>query len=113
VILVNFWATWCESCREEMPDLNKYHAEFKDKGFEILGISLDSSEEKLLEYIKRTGLEWKMAFSGNGWKDGTVIRYGVNSIPSHWLIDKKGVLRSFGLKGKALRDAIATLVKEK
>lgn len=113
VVLVNFWATWCDSCREEMPDLNTYYSEFKDKGFEILGISLDSSERKLGEYIKRTGTAWKIAFSGNAWKDETVRLYGVNSIPSHWLIDKNGVLRSFGLKGQELHDAIAALLKEK
>jgi peroxiredoxin len=113
VVLVNFWATWCDSCREEAPDLIKYYSEFKDKGFEIMGISLDSSERKLEEYIKRTGTAWKIAFSGNAWKDETVMLYGVNSIPSNWLIDKNGVLRSFGLKGEELRSAIAELVKEK
>lgn len=112
VVLVNFWATWCDSCREEIPDLSRYYDEFKDKGFEVLGISLDSSEKKLFEYIKRTGLKWKVSYTGNAWKDKTVMQYGVNSIPSHWLIDKKGVLRSFGLKGNELRDAIAALLKE-
>lgn len=113
VVLVNFWATWCDSCRKEIPDLIKYYSEFKDKGFEIMGISLDSSERKLEEYIKRTGMAWDTAYSGNAWKDETVMLYGVNSIPSNWLIDKNGVLRSFGLKGEELRSAIAELVKEK
>lgn len=112
VVLVNFWATWCDSCREEMPELNQYYAEFKDKGFEIIGISLDSNEGRLLDYMKRTGVQWNVAYSGDAWKDETVRLYGVNSIASHWLIDKKGVLRSFGLKGKDLRDAIDTLLKE-
>ncbi len=112
VVLVNFWATWCDSCREEIPELNEYYKEFKDKGFELIGISLDSNEGKLSTYIRLNGLEWGYAFSGKAWKDETVMLYGVNSIPSHWLIDKKGVLRSFGLKGKDLREAIAALVKE-
>jgi thiol-disulfide isomerase/thioredoxin len=112
VVLVDFWATWCKSCREEMPLLKDYYKEFKAKGFEMIGISLDSSEEKLKEYIKQNNLEWRFSYSGKGWKDETVMRYGVNSIPSHWLIDKKGILRSFGLKGEKLRKAIALLLAE-
>ncbi len=112
VVLVDFWATWCKSCREEIPQLKDYYKEFKTKGFEIIGISLDSSEEKLKEYIKQDKLEWKFSFSGKVWKDETVMRYGVNSIPSHWLIDKRGILRSFGLKGEELRKAIAALLAE-
>ncbi len=112
VVLVDFWATWCDSCRKEMPQLKDYYNEFKAKGFEIIGISLDSSESKLKEYIKENNLEWKFSFSGNVWKDETVMHYGVNSIPSHWLIDKNGILRSFGLEGEQLRGAIALLLAE-
>lgn len=112
VVLVDFWATWCDSCRKEMPQLKQYYSEFKDKGFEMIGISLDSSVERLKRYVEANKLEWKMAYSGDVWKDATVIRYGVNSIPSHWLIDKRGVLRSFGLEGEALRQAIAALLAE-
>lgn len=112
VILLNFWATWCDSCKEEIPGLMKIYGEFKDKGFEILGISLDSSEEKLRSYIKQNNLPWKMTCSGQVWNDPTVIRYGVNSLPSLWLIDKKGILRSFDIKGEELRQTIMTLLEE-
>lgn len=112
VVLLDFWATWCDSCREEMPELIKIYGEFKTKGFEIIGISLDSSEVKLKEYIKQNNLEWKMSCSGQIWNDPTVVRYGVNSIPSLWLIDKKGFLRSFDLKGEELRKAIIELLTE-
>jgi peroxiredoxin len=112
VVLVDFWATWCDSCREEMPQLKDYYNEFKEKGFEIIGISLDSSEKKLKEYIRENNLAWKFSFSGNVWKDKTVLQYGVNSIPSYWLIDKNGILRSFGLKGEKLHRAIVLLLAE-
>lgn len=112
VVLLDFWATWCDSCKEEIPDLMKIYGEFKDKGFEMLGISLDSSEEKLRNYIKPNNLQWKMTCSGQVWNDPTVVRYGVNSLPSLWLIDKKGILRSFDIKGEELRQAIITLLAE-
>jgi peroxiredoxin len=112
VVLVDFWATWCDSCREELPSLKALYTEFKEKDFEIISISLDSSEKILKDFIKKESMDWKMSFSGQGWEDATVKRYGVNSIPSYWLIDKKGFLRSFGLKGKKLHAAVTSLTAE-
>ncbi len=112
VVLVDFWASWCTPCLADMPNLKKYYAEFKDKGFEIIGISLDFKREKLEEYLNKEDLEWKISFSGKGWKDEACRLYGVRSIPSTWLVDKKGIVREFGLRGEKLRRAIAELVAE-
>jgi len=112
VTLIDFWATWCGPCRREMPNLKKLYADFKDKGFEIIGICLDESQEPLDEYIKKEQIDWKIAFSGAAWADATAKTYSVNSIPSYWLVDKNGTLRYFGLRGKKLRDAVVELLAE-
>jgi peroxiredoxin len=111
VVLVDFWATWCGACREEMPNVKEIHAAFAGKGLEIIGVSLDKDLEKLKSYIKENGIGWKMTCSGQGWTDETAKRYGVNSIPSMWLVDRNGILRHFGLRGEALKEAVADLLK--
>lgn len=112
VILVDFWATWCGPCRAGIPDLKKYYQELSPKGFDIIGISLDESLEKLNAYIQEVKLPWNISFSGTGWKDETAQLYGVNSIPSYWLIDKQGKLRHFGLTKDQLKKAIEELLTE-
>lgn len=112
VVLIDFWATWCPPCRDEIPNLKAYYEEFKSRGFEIVGISLDSDRSALDNYLAEQGISWKICFSGNGWKDETAALYGVNSIPSTWLVDKKGILRHFDLRGEPLKAAIIALLNE-
>ena len=112
VILIDFWATWCAPCRAEMPNLKKIYAANKDKGFEIMGISLDSSEGALQDYVKAQEITWKISFSGDAWGDATAKMYQVNSIPSVWLVDKKGVLRYFDIHGEKIGEAVEQLLAE-
>lgn len=113
VIMVDFWATWCPPCCKEIPQIKQYYEKFKTRGFEIIGISLDSKKDVLKEFVDKVKVPWKIAFSGSGWQDKTAKLYGVNSIPSYWLIDRKGVLRHFNLRKEELKAAIAALLTEK
>ena len=104
VVLIDFWATWCGPCVVELPNVKKAYSKLHPKGFEIVGISLDSSEDKLKKFIKEKDMPWPQYFYVQGWKNKISTRYGIRSIPAMWLVDKEGNLvdknARRGLEGK-------------
>jgi len=110
VVLIDFWATWCNPCLKEIPRMKRIYATYRDRGFEIIGVSLDRRKGDVVKYIQDKELGWKVSYSGAFWSDPTAKLYGVNKIPSTWLVDKEGVLREIGLSGEALEKAIINLI---
>jgi len=92
VVLVDFWASWCPPCRVEAPKVKAVHDKLHDKGFEIVGISLDRKREPFDDLIKKVGMTWPQYFDGKGWDTPISRRYGIKSIPAMWLVDKEGNL---------------------
>ena len=92
VYVVEFWATWCGPCIREIPSVKKTYEEMNAKGFEIIGISLDSDKSKLEDFISKNDMPWPQFFDGKGWKTSLAQEHGISSIPAMWLVDKDGNL---------------------
>lgn len=111
VLLVDFWATWCPPCVAEMPHVIEVYEEFHDKGFEIVGISLDKKKEALEAFIKERGMDWPQYFDGKGWDNELSNKYGVSSIPATFLIGPEGTIIATDLRGDELRKAVSTAIE--
>ncbi len=92
VVLIDFWATWCPPCREEVPNVVAAYQKYHDKGFEVVGVSLDQSKDALQIFIKGNQMVWPQYFDGKGWGNDISTRFGIDSIPAMWLVDKKGMV---------------------
>ena len=112
VVLLDFWAVWCGPCIAEMPNVKKVYDTYKDEGFDIIGISLDTDEERLRTYLKENEIPWRQVFSGEGWNSPVSRQYGIRAIPAPWLIDKAGKLISHQARGEALEKMVVEALKE-
>ena len=92
VILLDFWAVWSGFCVGEMLKVKKIYDTYKDQGFEIIGISLDTDETKLRNYLKENDIPWRQIYTGLERQSPIAQQYDVRSIPARWLIDMDGTL---------------------
>lgn len=110
VLLIDFWASWCGPCRRANPELVQIYHEYKDRGFEILGVSLDRDRESWLQAIGVDRLDWHHISDLAFWNSKGAELYGVSSIPHTVLISRKGVISAKKLHGAALRSQIEDLL---
>jgi len=111
-ILIDFWASWCIPCRKESPELKDVYEKYKEKGLEIISVSLDHKTEHWLEAIQQDGLPWIQWVDYNAWAGEGVKTYGVRLIPYKFLIDKDGIIVAKNLRGEDLEKLVGTFLGE-
>lgn len=114
-LLLDFWASWCGPCRDENPNLVAAYQKYKDRGFEILGVSLDRAGQKKawVDAIAKDQLSWTQVSDLRGWDNAAAKVYGIRSIPASFLIDPTGKIIARDLKGKDLQEKLEALFKGK
>ncbi|MEX2597720.1 MAG: TlpA disulfide reductase family protein [Salibacteraceae bacterium] len=108
-VLVDFWASWCGPCRRENPNVVRVYEKYHDKGFEILGVSLDKNSKAWLQAIEQDGLKWKHISDLKYWKSEVVPEYQIQGIPLTYLIDPEGKIVAKNLRGSALEEKLAEI----
>jgi thiol-disulfide isomerase/thioredoxin len=111
VVLVDFWATWCVPCVSELPTVKAVYDKLVLQGFEIVGISFDQQKEALTRFLEKEKIPWPQFFDGKVWKNKFGQEFGVGSIPTMWLVDKRGILRDLNARN-SLEEKVEKLLAE-
>ena len=111
LVLIDFWASWCAPCRKELPNVKRAYEKYKNKGFEILGVSLDKDRDAWIEAISKEGLTWPQVSDLKFWQSEAVQVYAIQSIPYTVLIDKEGKIIATDLRGADLDKKLSEVLK--
>lgn len=109
VIMIDFWASWCGPCRAEMPSVKAAYEKYHQKGFEIIGVSLDNSEDAWKKAIESLGLTWPQISDLKGWECAGAMQYGVRSIPATFLI-QNGKIIAKDLRGEEIEKKLEEIL---
>ena len=108
--LVDFWAAWCRPCRAENPNIVKVYEKYHDKGFNVIGVSLDRKAEDWKKAIADDGLAWNQVSNLAYFNDPIAKLYNVDAIPAAFLLDENGIIVAKNLRGDALEETVSELL---
>ena len=111
--IIDFWASWCAPCRQENPNIVELYGKYQKKGLKIIGISLDTEEQKWISAIEKDNLTWLQLSNLIGWKEPLLQHFKVTSIPKLIILDKKGTIIAKDLRGEELTKKIEELFSKK
>jgi len=113
-ILLDFWASWCKPCRAENPNLVEVYQKYKEKGMEIISVSLDGASQKKawLKAIQADGLTWLQVADLKAWQNSAALIYGIKAIPENYLIDPAGKIIAKNLRGEELRSTLSKIFEK-
>ncbi|WP_343671092.1 TlpA disulfide reductase family protein [Chitinophaga sp.] len=111
-VLVDFWASWCHPCREENPNLKKAYGVYKDKGLEVLAVSLDDRQTRnaWIKAIETDGLPWVHVSDLKGWQNQVAVLYGIRAVPQNYLVNPEGKIVAQNLRGPELATKLAEYI---
>lgn len=112
-VFIDFWASWCGPCRAENPNVVAAYAKYKAKGFEVLGISLDTDAKAWGKAINDDNLHWTQLSDLKGWKNEVALYFGVSGIPTSLLIDPQGKVIAKNIRGEYFQEKLAQIFNEK
>jgi thiol-disulfide isomerase/thioredoxin len=112
VVLLDFWASWCGPCRIANRGLVKIYDKFKGENFEIYSVSFDDEKTDWLKAVKQDKIKWLQVNESGKWDARTAVEWGIQALPTTYLIGKDGTLMAMDMEGKALEKAIKDLLKD-
>lgn len=112
-VLIDFWASWCAPCRKENPFIKKAYEKFKDNGFVIISVSLDSDKQKWLTAIKEDELRWLHVSDLKGWANEVARQYYIEKIPDNFLLNPRGVIIEKKLTGEMLLSKLSSIFENR
>ena len=110
VVLIDFWASWCGPCRIANKGFTKLYPKYRDKGFEILGISLDESDEAWKKAVNKDKITLPQVIDRGGWEAKTALTWNIMALPTSYLVDKEGRLIAMDLEKKDLEKTLKELL---